>query len=101
MVWYLALCPDDAKQEPVVYGAEFGVVFLAEGPRTASIQEGLDCLGLYRSDLEGERYCRLVVELTQISSDAHPACAGPLGDFNGHARIMSGRNQPLYSTPTS
>ena len=46
MVWSLALRPDDAKQEPVVYGAEFGVVFLAEGPRTASIQEGLDCLGL-------------------------------------------------------
>ena len=64
VVWYLALCPDDAKQGPVVYGAEFGVAFLAEGPRTASIQEGLDYLGLYRSDLEGERYFRLVVELT-------------------------------------
>ena len=64
MVWSLALCPDDAKQDPVVYGAEFGVVFVAEGPRTASIQEGLDCLGLYHSDLEGERYFRLVVELT-------------------------------------
>ena len=64
MVWSLALCPDDAKQNPVVYGAEFGVVFLAEGPCTASIQEGLDCLGLYHSDLEGERYFRLVVELT-------------------------------------
>ena len=38
MVWSLALCPDDAKQEPVVYSLEFGVVFLAEGPRTASIQ---------------------------------------------------------------
>ena len=24
MVWSLALCPDDAKQDPVVYGAEFG-----------------------------------------------------------------------------
>ena len=38
MVWSLALCPDDAKQDPVVYGAELGVVFLAEGPHTASIQ---------------------------------------------------------------
>ena len=47
----------DAKQDPVVYGAELGVVFLAEGPRTASIQEGLDC-GLYHSNLEGERYFR-------------------------------------------
>ena len=64
MVWSLALCFGDAKQDPVVYGAEFGVVFLAEGPRNASIQEGLDCLGLYHSGLEGERYFRLVVELT-------------------------------------
>ena len=47
MVWSLALRPDDAKQDPVVHGAEFGVVFLAEGSRTASIQEGLDCLDLY------------------------------------------------------
>ena len=47
MVWSLALCPDDAKQAPVVYGAKFGfVVFPAKGPVTASIQEGLDCLGL-------------------------------------------------------
>ena len=37
MVWSLALRPDDAKQDPVVYGAKFGVVFLAEDPRTASI----------------------------------------------------------------
>ena len=37
MVCSLALCPDDAKQDPVVYGAEFGVVFLAKGPRTAPI----------------------------------------------------------------
>ena len=63
MVWPLALCPDDAKQDPVVYGGEFGEVFLAEGPRTASIQDGLDCLGLYHSGLEGERDFRLVVDL--------------------------------------
>ena len=37
VVWSLALYPDDAKQDPVVYGAEFGAVCLAEGPRTASI----------------------------------------------------------------
>ena len=41
MVWPLALRPDDAKQDPVVYGTKFGVVFLAEGPRTASIQKGI------------------------------------------------------------
>ena len=64
MVWSLALRPDDAKQNPMVYGAEFGVVFLVEGPRTASIQEGLDCPGLDHSGLEGERSFRFVVELT-------------------------------------
>ena len=64
MVWSLALCPDDTKQDSVVYGAEFGVVFPAKGPRTASIQEGLDCLRLNHSGLEGERDFRLVVELT-------------------------------------
>ena len=48
MVWSLALCPDDAKKDPVVvYGAEFGVVFLAKGPLTASIQDGLDCLSAF------------------------------------------------------
>ena len=64
MVWSLALCPDDAKQDPVVYVAEFGVVFPTKGPRTASIQEGLDCLGPYHSGLEGDCYFRLNVELT-------------------------------------
>ena len=38
MTWPLALCPDDAKQALVAYGAEFGVVFLAEGPLTTSIR---------------------------------------------------------------
>ena len=37
MVWSLALCPDDAKQDPVVYGAQFGVMFLAKDLCTASI----------------------------------------------------------------
>ena len=64
MVWSLSLYPDDAKQDPVVYGAEFGVVILAEDPCTASVQGGLDCLGLYYSGLVGENYFRLVVELT-------------------------------------
>ena len=64
MVWSLAMRLDDAKQDPVVYRAEFGVVFPAEGPRTVSIQEALDCLGLYHSGLEGERDFRLVVELS-------------------------------------
>ena len=38
MILSLAPCLDDAKRDPVVYGAEFGVVFLAKGPRTASVQ---------------------------------------------------------------
>ena len=64
VVWSLALCPDDIKQDPVVYGEEFREMFLAKGPRTASIEEGFDCLGLYHSGLEAEHYFRLVVELT-------------------------------------
>ena len=37
MVWSLAMCSNDAKQDPAVYGTEFGVLFivvLAKGPRT-------------------------------------------------------------------
>ena len=63
MVWSLALRPDDVKQNPVVYGTKFGVVFLAEGPRTASIQKGFDCFGLYHPSLDRERDFWLVVEL--------------------------------------
>ena len=70
----------------MVYGAEFGVGILAKGPRTASIQQGLDCFGLYHSGLEGERDFRLVVELPQVLPDAHPVCPGPSGNFNGHVR---------------
>ena len=63
MVWSLALRPDDAKQNPVVYGTKFGVVFLAESPRTASIKEGFDCSGIYHPGLERERDFWLAVEL--------------------------------------
>ena len=59
----------------MVYGAEFGVVFLAKGPRTAYIPEGLDCLRLNHSGLEGERDFRLVVELPSVPPNAHPAVA--------------------------
>ena len=38
MVWSLVVCPDDAEEDRVVYGVEFGVVFLAKGPRASSIQ---------------------------------------------------------------
>ena len=60
MVWSPALCPHDVKRG---IRCGVGVVFLAEGSRAASIQEGLNCLGLYHSDLEGEHYFRLVAEL--------------------------------------
>ena len=63
VVWSLALRPDDAKQDPAVYGAEFGVVFLAEGPRAASLREALGCLDLYHSGLERERDFLFVLEL--------------------------------------
>ena len=63
MVWSLALRSDDAKQDPVVYGTKFGVVFRAEGPRPASIQKDFDCFDLYHPGLERERDFRLVVEL--------------------------------------
>ena len=53
MAWSLALCPDGAKQDLVVYCAEFGAVVLADDLRTSSIQEGFDYLGLYNSGLEG------------------------------------------------
>ena len=39
MVWSLALRPDDAKQYPVVYGAEFGVV----------MEEGLYFTGVFQA----------------------------------------------------
>ena len=51
MAWSLVLCPDDTKQDSVIYGAEFGVVFLAKGSRTVSIKEGLDCLCLNHSGM--------------------------------------------------
>ena len=40
----LASCavPDDTEPDQVLYGSEFGVAFMAKGPRTASIQEGLE-----------------------------------------------------------
>ena len=63
MVWSLALRSDDARQDSVVYGTKFGVVFLTEGPRTASIQKGFDCFALYHPGLERERDFRLAVEL--------------------------------------
>ena len=71
MLWFLTPRPDDAKQDLVVYGTEFGVVFVATGLRSTSVQDGLDCLRLYHSGLEG---------------DAHPACEGRRGNFNGHVR---------------
>ena len=64
VVWSFALRPDDAKQKLVVYSTKFGVVFLAEGSRTASIQKGFDCFVFYHQGLKRERDFWLVVELS-------------------------------------
>ena len=65
MVSSLALCPDDTKQDSVVYGAEFGVVFLAKGPHTASIQEGIDCLRLNNSGVVILTY-KMVIHINKL-----------------------------------
>ena len=91
MVWCLALCPNDTKQDPMGYGAEFGVVFVTKGPRFASIKECFGFLGLNHFYREGRRYFRLVTELTQIPPDAYPSWADRRGDFNGHVRGYSHR----------
>ena len=49
MVWSLALRSDDAKQDPVAYGTKFGVVFLAEGPRTIFVFLGFEAIAAFRS----------------------------------------------------
>ena len=64
-------------------------MFLAKGLHTAFVQEGLDCLGLCKSDLEEKSRFHLVVERTLVPPDAHPARTGPPGDFGGHARGFS------------
>ena len=38
MVWSFALCSDNVKQDPMMYGAQFEEVFLVKGPRAASIE---------------------------------------------------------------
>ena len=79
--WSLVLCPDAAKQNPMVYGAELGVVLLAKDPRTASLQKGFVCLGPNHLGLEGESYLRLVLEFTSVPPDAQAAYADPPSDF--------------------
>ena len=67
MVWSLALRPDDAKQDPVVYGTKFGAVFLAGGPRTASIRKAFDCFGLYHpSRLPKRVSCGVVLKASTM-----------------------------------
>ena len=63
VAWSLALRPDGAKQDPVVYHTEFGVVFLRRihvlyPYKRASIASARIIQGL-----EEEREFRLVVEL--------------------------------------
>ena len=70
MVWSLALRPDDAKQDPVVYDTKSGVVFLAEGPRIASIEKGFDCFGLYHPGLENVCVCVCVFIKLHITAQS-------------------------------
>ena len=41
-------------------------MFLIKGSRTASIQEGLDCLALYHSGFEGKRRLLLLEQQEQL-----------------------------------
>ena len=51
-------CSEDAQPNNiVVYGAEFGVVFLAEGPCRASVQESLDHCGFHHPHLKVWEAC--------------------------------------------
>ena len=86
MVWSLVLCPDNAKQDPVVYGAEFGVVFLARSVNvlpsysTASIASAYT----FRVLRESATFASSKSSLTKVPLNAHPACAGWPGNFNAH-----------------
>ena len=46
----------DAQQDMVMYGAEIGVVILAEGPRCVSVQQGLDHFAFQLPHIECERH---------------------------------------------
>ena len=66
-------------------------MFLIKGSPIASTEEGVGFFGLHHSYREGERYFRLVAELTQVPPDAHSAWAGPPGDFDGQVRGLGHR----------
>ena len=88
IVWPLALCPDDAKQDPVVCGAEFGRVFLAKC-LTFCIHTVGPQLPMPLSLGSRERAPTLSVgHRARVGTppDAHPACAGPPDDFNEYIR---------------
>ena len=59
MVSSLTLSLDDAKQDPVVYSAEFTGVFPTKGPQTVIIQECFYYVGLSHSGLKGKGHVRL------------------------------------------
>ena len=54
MIWSLALCPDDAEQGQVVYGAEFGeVMFLAKGVRILHPYSGASIASAFTTKTRG------------------------------------------------
>ena len=63
MVRSLALCPDDAKQDPVVYGAEFRHV-LGEGSAYCIHTAWTRLPWPLHSGLEGKLHFRLTAEFT-------------------------------------
>ena len=63
-------------------------MLLAKGTRIPSIREGLD-FTLQVLTVELECHFRRAVELMYVAPDAHPARAGPPGDFSGHVRALA------------
>ena len=72
---------DCAQYNVMVYGAEFGVVVLAEGPRRASVQESLDHFSFHYPEVECEIHIWSVVELFLILFYPHPNRVPFSGDF--------------------
>ena len=76
MVGSLSSSPCSENAQPdniVVYGAKFGVVFLAKGPCRPPVQEGLDHFGFHNPHLKrGRPVVFFVVEFPLVISYTHP-----------------------------
>ena len=87
VVWSFTMCPDNAATEDhMMYRAEFGVMLLAEGPRTVFIQKSLDVSAfpitiLTRALLSACRRAPIRAAWCAFSSRE-----STWGGFDGHAR---------------